>query len=238
MVEINIHLLPTILIYFSTLWMQPSPTNPDSTITFDHYTYKTIHLENGQRWMAENLRSSIYANGDSVINPTDLEALMELNTGAWLYYQNDPTNEANYGKLYNWAAVSDSRNLCPSNWHVATDSDWSELIEYLGGADVAGAKLKTTDELVWPYNYYATDEINFGGVPGGFVSAIGKPQFNNQFNQLKERAYWWTATEQDVNTAWYITITPDYDGISRLRYFKTNFLSVRCVEDHIPSVDQ
>ena len=80
MVAFNIHFLPTILIYFSTLWMQPSPTNPDSTITFDHYTYKTIHLENGQRWMAENLRSSIYANGDSVINPTDLEALMELNT--------------------------------------------------------------------------------------------------------------------------------------------------------------
>jgi uncharacterized protein (TIGR02145 family) len=238
MVAFNIHLIPIILIFFSSQWAQPLQTNPEPAIIFDDYTYKTIRLENGQHWMAENLRSSIYANGDSVTNPTDLEGLMELNSGAWLHYDNDSTNEATYGKLYNWAAVSDSRNLCPSNWHVATDSDWSALEEYLGGSNVAGAKLKTIDTLVWPYNVYATDEINFGGVPGGFVSAIGQSQFNNQFNQLKERAYWWTSTERDAYTAWYRTITPDYDGISRLRYVKANFLSVRCVEDQDPTENE
>ena len=219
------------LVLLFEFWIQPQSANPETSITFDGYTYTSIELENGQHWMAENLRSSIYANGDSVFNPTDMTSLLALTTGAWLHYQNDPTNEIMYGKLYNWAAVSDPRNLCPSGWHVATDADWSALVEYLGGTEVAGAKLQTTDSKAWPYNYIGTDEIRFNGVPGGFVSSYGQPRFNNQFNQLKERGYWWTATQRDDNLAWYRALITDYEGIERLSYIKANFLSVRCVED-------
>lgn len=72
---INTHLIHLILAFIAMQWVQPSPASTESSITFDNYTYATIKLENGQHWMAENLRSSIYANGDSVFNPTDMTSL-------------------------------------------------------------------------------------------------------------------------------------------------------------------
>ena len=76
-------------------------TNPGAGVTFDGYTYPSIVLGNGQEWMAENLRTTTYANGDPIPNITDDTQWENLTTGAWSHYNNDSQYENPYGKLYN-----------------------------------------------------------------------------------------------------------------------------------------
>jgi uncharacterized protein (TIGR02145 family) len=108
----------------------------------DGNTYKTIVIGT-QTWMAENLKTTKYRNGDTI--PTNLTnaAWSDATTGAYAIYNNDAANNTIYGKLYNWYAVTDSRNICPVGWHVPSDSEWTTLVNYLGGALVAGGKLKS-----------------------------------------------------------------------------------------------
>ena len=38
----------------------------------------------------------------------------DTNLGAQAIYNNDASNLADYGRLYNWYAVDDARGLCPA----------------------------------------------------------------------------------------------------------------------------
>jgi len=95
--------------------------------------------------MKENLKVSRYRNAI----PTNLSnsAWQAANTGAHAIYNNDAANNTTYGKLYNWYAVVDSRNLYPTGWHVPTDAEWTTLENFLGGAGVAGGKMKSLSSL-------------------------------------------------------------------------------------------
>ncbi len=133
----------------------------------DGNTYKTITIGT-QTWMAENLKTTKYRNGDPIPNVTDISEWYHLTTGAYCDYINTPGSDVTYGKLYNWHTVADSRNIAPTGWHVPSDAEWAILIEYLGGSDVAGGKLKETGTTHW-YNptTEATNESGFTGLPGG-----------------------------------------------------------------------
>ena len=92
-----------------------------------------------------------------------------LTTGAYCYYNNDSaTYAATYGKLYNWYAVNDPRGLAPAGWHVPSDAEWTELINCLGGEDVAGGKMKAVSALWYSPNTGATNSSGFTGLPGGY----------------------------------------------------------------------
>ncbi|MDR9365980.1 MAG: FISUMP domain-containing protein, partial [Balneolaceae bacterium] len=93
--------------------------------------YKTVTIGE-QEWMAQNLRTTRYANGDEIPNVTDQEEWDNLTTGAWSYYDNDEIHNNLHGKLYNWYAVDDPLNICPGGWHVSTDEDWIEMEIFLG----------------------------------------------------------------------------------------------------------
>ena len=109
-----------------------------SAVTFDGYDYDLVEICD-QCWFADNLRTTIYADGQAIDEVTDETAWGALSTGARCDYDNDPTNVVMYGRLYNWHAVNDSRGLCPSGWHVPTDAEFTDLENFLGG-DVAGGK--------------------------------------------------------------------------------------------------
>ena len=87
-----------------------------------------------QCWFAENLRNEHYANGDAI--PGELSNSEwnadDTNLGAQAIYNNDASNLADYGRLYNWYAVDDARGLCPSGWHVPTDGEFMTLEMELG----------------------------------------------------------------------------------------------------------
>ena len=120
-----------------------------------------------QTWSAKNLDITTYRNGDTIPQVTDPEQWGALTTGAWCYYNNDSTNNAIYGKLYNWYAVIDSRGLAPLGWHVPSDKEWYTLIDYLGGVDIAGGKMKSVSSLWISPNTGATNSSGFSALPGG-----------------------------------------------------------------------
>ena len=108
----------------------------------DGNVYRTVIIGE-QEWMAENLKTTTYDNGDPIPNIIESDEWSALATGAWCYYDNDEAYDAVYAKLYNWYAVVDPRNLCPADWHVPSDDEWTALTDYLGGESEAGGKMKS-----------------------------------------------------------------------------------------------
>ena len=149
-----------------------------------------------------------------------------LTTGAWSHNNNDSQYENPYGKLYNWYAVNDPRNMCPLGWHVPTDAEYTLLTAYLGGESVAGGKMKSTGTQYWQSpNTGATNESGFSGLPGGSRNNDGS------FSVIGDFGAWWSSTESYPSAAWYRGlgyISVDADSFSG---FKTYGLSVRCLRD-------
>ncbi|MFN5371964.1 MAG: FISUMP domain-containing protein [Bacteroidia bacterium] len=194
--------------------------------------YKTIVIGT-QEWMAENLKTTIYRNGNSIANVTDNAQWGGLTTGAWCYYNNDNQYDCPYGKLYNWYAVADPRNVCPTGWHVPIDAEWSVLINYLdpnadGGnnyPNVAGGKLKSTGLQYWlSPNQDASNESGFSGLPAG--NRGGGP-----FGNVGDVGFWWSSTESDTGDAWDRALGYSDGGAGRSNVVKEAGFSVRCLRD-------
>ena len=201
-------------------------TNPGAGVNFNGYTYTSIVLGNGQEWMAENLRTTTYANGDLIPNVTDGTQWSNLTTGAWAHYNNYNQYENPYGKLYNWYTVADPRNVCPTGWHVPTDAEYTLLTDYLGGEPVAGGKMKSTGTQYWSSpNTDATNESGFSGLPGGLRDS------NGAFNLIGNYGYWWSSTENNTSNAWFRNLNYNFGYVNRNNFFKTNGFSVRCLRD-------
>jgi uncharacterized protein (TIGR02145 family) len=197
-------------------------------VDVDGNVYTTVTIGT-QVWMAENLKVSKYRNGDPI--PTNLSdtawaAAVGAGTGAYAIYNNDAANNTTYGKLYNWYAVADSRNLCPVGWHVPTDAEWIGLENYLGGSSVAGGKLKSTSILWNAPNTSATNESGFSGLPGGKRSPDGT------YINIGDRGYWWSSTEASTPLYYWSRLLSSSHGISnRNGHWSQNGFSVRCLRD-------
>ena len=132
----------------------------EDVVSYDDYVYQTVTI-NGVHWMAENLRTNKFNNGDIIPN-------IEWDDG-WTYnyepacadYDEDEANTAIYGKLYNGFAVNDDRGICPIGWHVASQEEYIELAEYLGGIDMAGYMMKSNN--TWD----GSNQSHFNGLAGG-----------------------------------------------------------------------
>ena len=189
--------------------------------------YKTIVI-GSQEWMAENLKTSIYRNGEPIAtNLTNAEWENTINTqiGAWAFYNNDSLYDCPYGKLYNWYAVADSRHVCPMGWHVPTDGEWTILTDYLG-VSVAGGKMKTTGTQYWlSPNAAATNESGFSGLPGGYRNYYG------DFSLVGSYVYWWSSSEDFPFNAWSRYLSHLLDIVKERSDHKGDGLSVRCIRD-------
>jgi uncharacterized protein (TIGR02145 family) len=140
-----------------------------------------------QRWTSSNLNVSKYRNGDDIPEVSDPVAWAALTTGAWCHYNNDPANEAIYGKLYNWYAVTDPRGLPPIGYHIPTEAEFDQLETCLGAT--AGGKLKEIGISHWASpNVGAINSTGFTGLPGGERFPSGT------FIGLTLRGYFWTST--------------------------------------------
>jgi uncharacterized protein (TIGR02145 family) len=194
----------------------------------DGNVYITVKIGN-QWWMAENLKVIHYRNGDPVTNLTDSTEwsnLLHIYTEAYCDYNNIPSNSIIYGKLYDWYAVNDSRNLAPTGWHISTDAEWTTLTDYLGGASNADEKLKEIGTIHWQgTNIGATNETGFTALPGGGRDA------NGSFSSLRDGGFWWTSTEADLYSAWCRGMTYDNNEVGRGYMYKSYGFSVRCVKD-------
>ena len=139
--------------------------------------YPTIIIL-GKRWMAANLRTAKYRDGSTITNAKTSTEWSSQTGGAWCNYDNLAANDAVYGKLYNWYTVVNSKELCPSGWKIPADSDWDDLIAYLGDVNKAGLKMRTTGTSLWNApNEGATNSSGFSGVPGGNRGDFGSFAF-------------------------------------------------------------
>lgn len=210
---------------------------PDNTVKdIDGNVYQTVTI-GAQVWMVENLKTTKYRNGDPIPNVTDDTEWRNLTTGAQCNYNNDAAIGNKYGKLYNWYAVSDGRNIAPTGWHVPSDDEWKTLENYVAAnlgtsGSVAKALASKTD---WAISTDAgavgndltkNNTSGFSALPGGDRHVYGS------FYYVGDYGYWWTSSEYDYANAWSCYL--DYGGpeVGRSSYYKWDGFSVRCVRDN------
>ncbi len=163
--------------------------------------YRTIKIGN-QTWMAENLRTTIYRNGDPITEGKDNSAKDYLNSGVYYNYNNTENVDSltTYGLLYNWYAVSYRSNLAPAGWHIPTQAEWAILYTYLGGKNGAGGKLKEAGNLHWKINFtndIADNSSGFTALPGSLINYQGSfgRDGNNDAIGYGNSGYWWSSAE-------------------------------------------
>ncbi len=197
----------------------------------DGNVYNTIAIGT-QIWMVENLKVTKYRNGDLIgtTTPDTLDISKESSPKyQWIYNysENDSihTLEA-FGRLYTWYAVTDSRGVCPSGWHIPDDTEWTILADYLGGNSEAGGKLKETGIIHWDEsNNGATNQTGFTAVPGGTRLRYG------YFIYIGLSGFWWSSTQYYSKCG----ITRQLVHSDSLLYWcainKRDGCSVRCIKD-------
>jgi uncharacterized protein (TIGR02145 family) len=177
-----------------------------------------------QVWMAENLKTTKYRNGNPIPLVSDSAEWSTLTTPAYCSYLNDLSNVTIYGRLYNWYAVTDNNNIAPVGWHVPADSEWTVLTTFLGTSP--GGKLKATGTTYWiSPNAGATNATGFSGLPGGDRSNSGL------FHYLGTYGCFWCTTETSATNGWEHILSTNSGNVLRMDYPKGLGLSVRCVKD-------
>ena len=196
----------------------------NNTITdIDGNTYNLVQIGK-QLWTAENLNVSKYRNGDEIPEVTNLTEWAELTTGAWCYYSNDSYLGKTYGKLYNWYALNDPRGLAPEGFKIPSDEEWNILINFLGGEDIAGGKMKPKGKNFWKNpNVDASNSSGFTGLPGG-----GRYSFDQY---LGYGGNWWTSTEISIEEAIEKKLASDHSAIRNSQREKYFGISVRCIKE-------
>lgn len=204
------------------------------TDTRDNEVYKIITI-GSQVWMAENLNVGTY--GESINSGKYHSDMSDNDTIEKYCYNNNKANCNIYGGLFNWdemmqynpsdnGEIGTTQGICPTGWHIPTVTEWDTLINYLGGSDMAGGKLKETGTMHWDLpNTGATNENGFTALPAGYRHLTGS------FNQINSYALFMSATENNSTDAWIIILNNKDFNVRRSYLYKTYGLSVRCVFD-------
>jgi uncharacterized protein (TIGR02145 family) len=167
----------------------------------DQHKYAVVRA-GSQIWFAENLA---YKPGNGDFWP----------------YDNDESHVARYGYLYYWETA---RSSCPEGWHLPSMEEWNTLVDYLGGKEVAGGKLKSVD--AWNSSKQgATNSSGFEVLPGG-NKAVG-----GEFYHLGDDALLWSSTPKSELSAWKIRLTDAWDSVNFQACSRLTGLSVRCIKD-------
>ena len=194
-----------------------------------------------QIWMKQNLDVVTFRNGDSILQATSYPQWSEAiqsKQPCWCYYDYDAANGEKWGKLYNWYAVNDPRGLAPEGWHVPSDNEWDLLADFLGGAEIAGDKMKMTN--VWE----GYDETNDDGEPTGefrIDDATNESGFSaypsggNTYHGLcissDDRCYWWSTSKDEDDDPMYRLIYATYSDLDKSGSTECRGASVRCLKD-------
>ena len=221
---------------------EESPWQCGDALKYQGYEYATVQIGE-QCWFAENLRAGNYLNGDSIpaeLSPDEWLNISQLGGGAdkgarSVYGEigssctaleggtcNPDSASALFGLLYNWWACVDQRGLCPNNWHVPSDNDYSILTLQNGGESIAGGHLKSASS--WLENGVGTNSLGFNALPGGFRKS------NGDFDLQLLEGMWWTSTSNG-GTGWFRGLRSDTDAIIRDSRNRIHGYSVRCIKD-------
>ena len=202
----------------------------------DDNNYSTVVI-GSQVWMAEDLRTTHYPNGDPIPNitdNTDWENLDNTNIDDAYCFQDNNSN-SEYGALYTYAsAIADNwerdnnpgQGVCPDGWHLPDNDEWEILRDFLGGEYSAGGKMKETTTIHWDEpNAGADNSSGFTALPGGQRTDGGT------FMQIGYMAWWWMSTEANSSAAFCFCLEADYPDAGITNRMKSRGYSVRCIKD-------
>lgn len=198
---------------------------------YDGFEYSTVRLGD-QEWMASNLRSTYFSNGESIPKTgTETKNIEnELNPvyqWPFLSHEDHPELLQYDGRLYTWYAVTDARKLCPDGWHIPSLEEWNELLHHIGGDDPYSNDLRGISYRTDPLNPELT-EAGFMAQLAGFRNASGL--FKNGFDY---GTYWWTSTTGTSDQNGFAVFCSPHEN-SRVNIWeesKKDGYSVRCVKD-------
>ena len=200
-----------------------------------------------QVWTVKNAEVVTYRDGTAIPQVTDATEWSNLTTGAWCYYDNDPTK----GKLYNWYAVmgihdidpnTPNKEFAPTGWHVPTDSEWTTLENYLiahgYNYDDITTENKIAKAVASTTGWTSSTEP---GAPGNDQSTNNSSGFNafpegyrinnGSFNDEGSNAIFWSSTENLSNDAWNRSLNYNLSFLDRGFNDKQGGFSVRFVRD-------
>jgi uncharacterized protein (TIGR02145 family)/uncharacterized repeat protein (TIGR02543 family) len=222
--EASIYVSSNIVLY--ALWINPDgggvpcPSAP-TVKDVDNNTYNTVQI-GSQCWMKENLRTTKYRTGVNIPVVTDnVDWSYYTTSGAMCYYNNEVTNAAIYGALYNAYAVN-TNNLCPTGWHVPSNEEWNALVSELG--NIAGYKMKTAmgwDDY-WGDDGNGNNESGFSALPAGYRDYY--------FYNLKIMTCFWTSTNYSYAQE-YRTLSSSSSLLNSSAVSLDYGFSVRCIKD-------
>lgn len=195
-----------------------------SVTDIDGHVYPVVKIGR-QVWMAANLSVTHYRNGDPIVHLAAAEQWRTGHEGAYCLYGD--AGGGPYGALYNWYAVQDSRGLAPEGWHIPTEAEINELVDYFKGDTTAGGALKAggTNDWLFP-NQGATNSSGFTALPGGY--RFGP---DGSFHTKGSNGYWWHTMGSYELFAWSNRLYTAFAHIQRdARYARYGF-AVRCVKD-------
>lgn len=171
-----------------------------SVIKNENYPSKDY---NGQIWMTENLKEITDSNDNKIKS---------------YYPNNDSTNVKDYGLLYDYETAC---KVCPKGWHLPTDKEWDNLIDFLGKQ--SGNELK--DSLFWKSQVQIfTNKSGFSARPAGYANT----EFDNFFNT---HAIFWSSTKVDTHFVKGFVLSITSDSIRSAPQHPTYGFSVRCVKN-------
>ena len=203
-------------------------------------TYRTIVIGT-QEWMAEHLNTSIYRNGDPITTGLSNSVWTNTTQGAWNHFVDDASYACPYGKLYNWYACVDSRQLCPTGWHVPSDDEWSTLINFIDPTANGGASTNTAADALkssgivfdttgfWSATFSSSNSSGFSGIPIGYRNASG-----NYFNPGVNLFLWSSSqNNSDPSLAIVRSMINNSNSVTRNPNFgKRSGFAVRCIKDN------
>jgi len=184
----------------------------------DGNVYNWVKIGN-QIWMAENLRYLPRVVGPGTSSETTPYYYVYGYDGTSVAAAKARANYKTYGVLYNWKAAC---NSCPDGWHLPSDAEWAELVQFVSTTGNSGLVLRSTSG--WYGNSNGTDDYVFTALLGGYRSS-------GSFYDIGEDCYWWSATERDEAIVLCPGIVSHFSYVDGYLKYKYYGLSVRCVRD-------
>jgi uncharacterized protein (TIGR02145 family) len=233
-----------------TLWLgYPGPQLTD----IDGNNYKTVRIGT-QLWMAENLKTTNFNDCELIPLVTDVTEWNNLTTPAY-YWLHNMILYKNLGALYNGYTVNTGK-LCPTGWHIPTDSEWKVMEMYLGmsqeQADSVGWRgtdqgFQLKDSLNWPCHspgdcehnksYGGSNVSGFSAVPNGlrlnsFESVAAEDYFLSEIMKHYKPATWWTTSIENISSEFWYREVDGADYQIRRNHFNKNYgFGVRCIKN-------
>ncbi len=211
----------------------------------DNNTYNTVQIGD-QCWMKENLRTTKYADGTSISQGFGTSTTI----ADWYYPNNSSSNKETYGLLYNWKAVmrnasSSSANpsgvqgICPNGWHVPSDAEWTQLINYVKNQSqyqCNGISTNIAKALASPTGWASSSDLCAVGNNQSSNNATGFSAFPaglyaGDFSDFGGGAYFWSATPDGSDGAYGLSLLYGYKIAYLGGYYRIYGFSVRCLSD-------